>query len=601
MKSLFLTLLTLPALAQVQSVKFHYGDDLRWADPNFDDSAWQDGNETIDIHAHLNETWQWARYKVRLPERFLDPVIGWNTALCEVYAEGQLIGKNGHFPPALRTDILEYKTYPIPAGMATPGKVITVAIRLWRYPGADLRRLVGFTFAPQISLHNAGETPIYWSNQRSILRGRFWALAITLALLLVLLTSGAAQFGNREVRLLFAYLALYAIHIIAFIAQYYFPVWILSVASNSLTYAFLYSLQLEIIVVFSGQRRSKWLRLVQALNFMVLLPSFWAALLLEAPVWLPVIGLGQTPYRIVNFIAAAGIVLFQPKKPWAERAIPLALLAAFFAVAVGLGSANAVSFAGVTMNQNIVGNAAFMVVLVAVHLFRLKKSGEVAARLQGQFNAARNVQEMLLSGSGQNSAHFEIETVYRPADEVGGDFFRVIEMPDGGRLVIAGDVSGKGLRAAMLVNVIVGVLLNRKSDEPAAVLEEMNRSLHGQMDGGFVTCCCALFHPDGSVQIANAGNPPPYCKGVEIEVPTGLPLGLTSDFGYESTTLQLQSGDRMVFLSDGVVEAANSKGELFGFERTRSMSGKAAEAISAAAQAWGQNDDISVVAVRRMA
>ncbi len=84
MKIIPILLLALPALAQVESVKFHYGDDMRWADPAFDDSAWIDGNTKVSLDGQLRETWQWARYKVRVPDRFLDLSLGATVPMVEV-------------------------------------------------------------------------------------------------------------------------------------------------------------------------------------------------------------------------------------------------------------------------------------------------------------------------------------------------------------------------------------------------------------------------------------------------------------------------------------------------------------------------------------
>ena len=115
--------------------------------------------------------------------------------------------------------------------------------------------------------------------------------------------------------------------------------------------------------------------------------------------------------------------------------------------------------------------------------------------------------------------------------------------------------------------------------------------------GGFITCLAALFHPDGRVDLANVGHPPPYQRGQQVECPAGLPLGLAPDADYEETTVAIES---LTCVSDGVVEAANATGELFGFDRTAAVSGKIAVAkeIAEAARAWGQTDDITVVTVQ---
>ena len=131
-------------------------------------------------------------------------------------------------------------------------------------------------------------------------------------------------------------------------------------------------------------------------------------------------------------------------------------------------------------------------------------------------------------------------------------------------MVLVGDVSGKGLKAAMLVSVCVGILRNVESSSPAQILAALNRGLVGHTGGGFVTCCCARFDADGTVTIANAGHPSPYVDGREVE-------------------------------------AESAQRELFGFDRTREISTRSAQEIAEAAKAWGQNDDITVVTVRRNA
>ncbi len=160
---------------------------------------------------------------------------------------------------------------------------------------------------------------------------------------------------------------------------------------------------------------------------------------------------------------------------------------------------------------------------------------------------------------------------------------------------MVGDVAGKGLQAAMLVASVIGSLRNEFSRAPGEVLTHLNRSLVGRTGGGFVTCCAALFHPDGRIEIANAGHIPPYLHEREIEVEPGPPLGIIPGVSYESTTIATRGP--LTFLSDGVVEAANAKGELFGFERTAALTANPANQIAQTARQWGQNDDITVVQV----
>lgn len=119
------------------------------------------------------------------------------------------------------------------------------------------------------------------------------------------------------------------------------------------------------------------------------------------------------------------------------------------------------------------------------------------------------------------------------------------------------------------------------------------------MQGGFVTCCVARIAPDGAATIANAGHLSPYLAGAELPVAAGLPLGLLAGSEYEESHFQLHSGQPLTFLSDGVVEARNQNGELFGFERTQAISTESAENVAHAAQAFGQDDDITVLTLTR--
>jgi Stage II sporulation protein E (SpoIIE) len=218
-------------------------------------------------------------------------------------------------------------------------------------------------------------------------------------------------------------------------------------------------------------------------------------------------------------------------------------------------------------------------------------------RLAAELGAARVVQQLLLPDAAASTGSFILEAVYEPALEVGGDFYWTRLEADGALLVAVGDVSGKGLKAAMLVSLAIGILRTAKSPSPAGLLTALNDGLAGRAGGGFITCCCARFDVDGAVTLANAGHPSPYADGRELEVDAGLPLGVLAGAEYGDS---MATGERFTFVSDGVVEAENARRELFGFERTLEMSTKPAAEIAAAAKAWGQTDDITVVTVRRM-
>jgi serine phosphatase RsbU (regulator of sigma subunit) len=168
----------------------------------------------------------------------------------------------------------------------------------------------------------------------------------------------------------------------------------------------------------------------------------------------------------------------------------------------------------------------------------------------------------------------------------------------GGVLIVVGDVSGKGLKAAMTVSAIMGALQDYPSSRPAEVLAHLNRVLHGRVSG-FVTCCAALIAPDGTMSLANAGSPAPYRNGEEMAAEPALPLGLTAEASYAETRARIAPGDRLTFVSDGVIEATNPQGELYGFERTEAISTESANQIARAAGLFGQEDDITVLSVIR--
>jgi len=236
----------------------------------------------------------------------------------------------------------------------------------------------------------------------------------------------------------------------------------------------------------------------------------------------------------------------------------------------------------------------FLVSIGPVLLSRHRGMALEHERTKAEFEAAQRVQTLLLRSTPTSSATIWIENVYRPAQEVGGDFFHTTVI-DGHHRIIIGDVSGKGLGAAMLVSAIIGALDTLRDAAPARVLNSLNHLLLARQQGGFATCLCAVVTPGGEIRMANAGHLAPYRNGSEVAVQSGLPLGLTTGVEYGEVSLRLAAGDRLTFLSDGVVEAQNASGELFGFERTQAISTESANEIALAAEAFGQIDDITVL------
>jgi len=241
--------------------------------------------------------------------------------------------------------------------------------------------------------------------------------------------------------------------------------------------------------------------------------------------------------------------------------------------------------------------------LAIIMLLRFTRMTREQAHLESEVAAAREVQQVILPEQGWVVPGFSIESIYQPAQQVGGDFFQVMPAGNGSLLLVLGDVAGKGLPAAMLVSVLVGAIrgIAEYTHDPAEVLANLNDRLIGRTQGGFSTALAAHISADGLVTMANAGHLSPYLDGSEVDLPGALPLGIQPHAHYEKSQFLLALGSRLTFYSDGVVEAQNPKGELFGFERGRELSTQSAATIAEAAQKFGQSDDITVVAITRNA
>ncbi|HUY80452.1 MAG TPA: SpoIIE family protein phosphatase [Acidobacteriaceae bacterium] len=238
--------------------------------------------------------------------------------------------------------------------------------------------------------------------------------------------------------------------------------------------------------------------------------------------------------------------------------------------------------------------------LVARRFLRSQVQQQLARQTIAQdLEQAQQLQQRVLIPEDIHSPCFHIETAYHPAQTVGGDFFQTLTRTDGSLLIVIGDVSGKGISAAMLVAVIVGAIRNQVETtfDPSAMLATLNRRLVGRSGGHFATCLVAEIHPDGAMRVANAGHLPPYLNGNEMDIEGSLPLGTVAEVNYPVHTFTLQPADRLTFMTDGVVEATNAAKELFGFDRTRAISNQHADAIAEQAQAFGQNDDITVLSL----
>jgi serine phosphatase RsbU (regulator of sigma subunit) len=259
---------------------------------------------------------------------------------------------------------------------------------------------------------------------------------------------------------------------------------------------------------------------------------------------------------------------------------------------------------GVRVGIGDVGRLLLILGVSLLLLRRLIKSVREQRLMALDVKQAQEVQQVILPQARTTVPGLVIESEYRPSLEVGGDFFQIIPHRGGSLLIVAGDVTGKGLRAGMLVALLVGAIRSTAewSSDPLVILEALNRRLMGRGEA-HATCLALTITEDGHVTIANAGHMPPYLNGEPVAMEGALPLGMTEGATFSVMHFKLAEGDRLMLLSDGIVEATDENGHLFGFDRVHELmhTQSTAAEVASAAQRFGQEDDISVIAVTRTA
>lgn len=196
-------------------------------------------------------------------------------------------------------------------------------------------------------------------------------------------------------------------------------------------------------------------------------------------------------------------------------------------------------------------------------------------RLEHELTLASQIQASFFPEVLPQLPRLELAAFWQPAREMGGDFYTTINLGNGQHGLVVGDVSGKGAPAAMAGALAVGLLeaYAPAYPQPEALLGRLNLDLHARFIANYinVACCYAIVDTNSlNLTVANAGCVFPYLRRgsnlCEIEV-FGLPLGMWPEFNYHSHSMLLHSGDLLVFSSDGLIEARNGGGELFGFDR----------------------------------
>ncbi len=596
--------------------RFHTGDNPAWASPSFDDSHWA-------LHP-IEKSWadqglpeysgySWLRLRVKLPatDEPLALLVYPLADAEEVYANGKLIGTIGQMRPPLTklaNETAEVLTLPA----AADDRTVSVAIRAWTSP----------IYAPYYGW-GAGHSPVLGTRtdltrmvrlirmQSAFGHADSWLLSVV-AVVIGLFSLGLFVFRRQATEYAWA-----AVFLLGTAAQTLFLLWLgtIPIQGGPSTY-----LQLSV----SALVETAWLFFIWSFLGSKYDRLFYAALVVN---WIR----PTAPFWVLNFHASVSqafflgtvahlsisVIILMKLLPMLRRGNRDAqlLLAPFLlnSAVLGLSEArSALHAAGLTAAQGswtmYTGHGLQITwddlslllsffAIGAVLVLRFTESARQAQRLSSEMDSARQIQSQLVPATLPTLPGLRLEAAYLPAAEVGGDFYQVIPQQDGSALLVIGDVSGKGLKAAMTGTLVLGALRNMAQEAlpPSQILSRLNAQLSASADGGFVTCLVARIGPDGALTLANAGHLSPYCNGGEVPLESGLPLGVSFDTAYTESQMRLNPGDSLTFLSDGVVEAQSPAGELFGFDRTRAISTRTGEEIAAAAQSFGQQDDITVL------
>ncbi len=599
--------------------RFHFGDDPAFAQPSFDDSLWT-------LHP-IEKDWAsegrrgyagyaWYRMRVVLPDSSEPLAIALYppASAVEVYIDGALAGTVGRMRPEPAWTYLR-TVYAIPVPATLHGRSVEVALRVWGAWQQAQRLGTGAAAQPALlgTARDVERIVALEDEHRWLARIPGWTVDLTG------LCIGLFSFGlfllQRQARE-YAYASVYlcgsaALDLLIWVLRQeggVIPFWANAAnVSDSVLLCFW-------LLFTWGFVRAKADRLL-----FVCLAAAWMNAIAGPSVELGIIPLAGFFWIVAPMYLFLSIAVFVRLYSLARRGnrdAQLFLIPFFFnlvvqcivSVVTALYSSGLVNFQGtmdlyrgshLTVSWQELCTILSYFAIGAVLVLRFARSARQEQRLRTEMEAARRVQGQLVPVKLPRFGHFVCDAAYRSAGEVGGDFYQLIPQTNGSGLILIGDVSGKGLRAAMLGTLIVGAAgaLEQENLAPAEMLDRLNRYLYGRTDGGFATCLCALLAPDGALAIANAGHLSPYRNHRELPCESGLPLGILPEALYTETHVQLAPGDALTFLSDGVVEARNAAGELFGFDRAQEISGQPAAQIAETAARFGQEDDITVLTI----
>jgi len=599
-------------------------DEPRFAEPDFDDSGWRPfvfGRSLKSQGLKTPSGSVWFRLHVKVAPGAKDLAVSLDTFAFQLYANGRLLAQAGGYPdkPAVYNDVT--RVVALPPEVVASGMVV-LAVRAW-FPPIRGFSAVNLNFNKKIGNAGVLETARKERVDQQLLNSLYSLMVGAVALVLGVWSLGWFRMEREHQE----YLWLGATGVVMFVMSIsntlvtVLPVSTWTGLLPAVTINALWAASFVLFVcAFLGVRIGVGVRVYCA--SLLLIPAMVAAVL-EG--WLsPVFfAMGLTLISIPMDVVAPWLALRSYRRGDREAGLLLIALLVLTVqdllnladgIWVSMGHPRSVLdglLTGVRLGPVALPQVqtAYLVFLLTVGAIMLRRSNLVLRqqqRARAELEAAQMVQGLLLARSVATPG-FAVDTAYLPAQEVGGDFFQALPAADGGLLVVVGDVAGKGLQAAMRVSMILGAVRLLPEAGPAEVLERLNTLLLQESaegsTGGFTTCLAARFHGGGGVTLSNAGHLPPYRNGVELELEGAFPLGVVLGARYGEESFAFVEGDRMLLLSDGVVEARAVGGELFGFERLRGEAAETSEAgaLAERARSFGQEDDITVVVVAREA
>jgi phosphoserine phosphatase RsbU/P len=601
---------------QMDGWRVHLGDDPAWASPDFDDSVWSstDLGRSNFLREFSNGRSRWLRKRILLPAQpgQMELLITGYDGSYEVYLDGRRVG-----PPiqsSLRWQGPYGHVFPL-RGADNPGeRAVEVAIRSHVYSQP-------FWSGAPVNSVGVG-TPEAVDNSKAASDGRLlgnYVALIAVDLLMVIagllvLTLFLQQNDRREYLWLGLWVMCLGLSGSLYALQPFIPIAWNGLLGDPCEY-WAFAAGFEFVYAFINRKPHRVAR--------IYIGALIAAPFLINPLtWFGDISPVSYTWIENGLVLPALVVPVAMLVVWARRGNREAalLIGPIFLANLGTFMVDievaaeylhpswrgfpSLQFGLVSIGYQFFAQGVFLLAIGLVILLRFLRVSRDQVTMQSEFAAARAVQQLLIPDALPDVAGFCIDSVYHPAQQVGGDFFQIIPLSGGGVLAVVGDVSGKGMPAALTVALIVGTLrtLAETTSDPSEILAGLNRRLEGRSTG-FTTCVAVRIEPSGEATLASAGHLNPYVSSNdgaprEIATTASLPLGLAANVEYIDIPLVLAPGETITFLSDGVVEARNVGGELFGFDRTKAISNQSAEQIASAAQAFGQDDDITVLTLR---